>query len=132
MDKKKNVLNFKPKKKVSRQEKKKNVLDEGKLGDLEYKIYSRGVIHIFDSDEKFLFKKDCVLFEETMNELNLNSLIEGNCRKITGSGDNDTLVFTCNNGDIIISLEKPEYEMISKLKEILLKGVLKKDKKGDK
>jgi len=125
--KKKKVLTFKPKEEVSRQGKKENVIDEGKLGDLHYKVFKRGVIHIFDSKKKYLFKKDCELFEKAINELDLNSLTEDKYEKILGSGDNDTLSFTCKDGDIIISLEKPEYGMISKLKKILQKG-----KKGGK
>ena len=128
MNKKKNVLDFKPKKKVSRKAKKENVIDEGTLGDLKYKIYSRGIIHIFDL--KCLFKKDCSAFEDALEELDLHALAEGESERIPGSGDNDTLIFTCENGDVIISLEKPEYGMISKLKKLLSKG--KKSKKGDK
>ena len=121
MPKKKNVLNFQPKKKIPKQSKEKGIIDEGSLGDLHYKIYSRGVIHIYD-DKNRLFKKDCTLFEETVDELDINSLKDGEQKKIPGSGDNDTLVFTCKDSDVIISLEKPEYNMITKLKNLLKKG----------
>lgn len=126
---KKKVLDFKPKRKITRKAKVEKVVDEGTLGELKYKVFTRGVIHISDRKDKLLFKKDCSLFEDLITELDLNSLKEDESKKITGSGDNDTLVFTCVDGDVVISLEKPEFNMITKLKGLLNKG--KKNKKGD-
>jgi len=108
---------------------KNGIIEEGTLGDLKYKVYRRGTIHVFDDKKKTLFKKDCELFEEAIDKLNLNSLSEGEIRKIPGSGDNDTLIFTCKGGDIKLSLEKPEYGAIRKLKKILNLGK-KIDSKG--
>jgi len=107
---------------VPEKNKKDGIIEEGTFSDLNYKIYNRGTIHIFDDKKKALFKKDCELFEEAIDKLNLNSLSEGEIRKIPGSGDNDTLIFTCEGGDIKISLEKPEYGAIIKLKKILKLG----------
>lgn len=126
---KKKVLDFKPKRKITRKAKVEKVVDEGTLGELKYKVFTRGVIHISDKKDKHLFKKDCSLFEDLITELDLNSLKEDESKKIPGSGDNDTLVFTCVDGDVVISLEKPEFNMITKLKGLLNKG--KKNKKGD-
>lgn len=114
---------------VSAKDKKEGIIEKGTISDVNYEVYSRGTIHIFDDKKNTLFKKDCELFEETIDKLNLNSLSEGDVRKIPGSGDNDTLIFTCENGDIKISLEKPEYGVITKLKKIL--NLNKKNKKID-
>jgi len=113
--------------KITAKEKEEGIVDEGVIGDLQYKVFSRGVIHIFDKEQKCIFKKDCELFEKSLDELNLNSLTEGKNRKIVGSGDNDTLIFTWINGDITVSLEKPEYDTIAKLKKILNLGKKNKE-----
>ncbi len=125
MNKKKNVLEFKSKRKVSKKSREQNVVEEGKISGLTYKVFKRGVVHI--TDGKLLFKKDCDLFEDAINELDLNSLKEDDVKKIPGSGDNDTLIFTCKDGDIVISLERPEFSMMAKLKSII--GIAKKTKK---
>lgn len=121
----KKILEFKSTKKSGTKIKKEQIIDEGTLSKLYYKVYKRGVIHIFNKSETMLFKKDCNLFEDELNKLDLNNLREGEDKKIEGSGDNDDLVFTCKNNDIEISLEIREYSMLSKLKNIL-KGKKKK------
>jgi len=99
--------------------KKGQILDEGTLSKLKYRVFKRGNIHIFNSTETLLFKKDCELFEAEVDNLNLNVLKDGESKRIEGSGDNDTLIFSCVKGDIVISLEKRTYNMLSKLKKIL-------------
>ncbi len=95
------------------------IIDEGSLGEMKYRVFKRGVIHIFNSAETLLFKKDCDVFEKELEKLELNSLKDGESKKIEGSGDNDTLIFTCTNNNIVIFLNRPEYGMITKLKNIL-------------
>jgi hypothetical protein len=129
-EKKNNVVPFLTTKKSTKKDKENGIIEKGSFGELNYTVYSRGVIHLFDKENKNLFKKDCDLFENAIDKLNLNSLSEGDVRKIPGSGDNDTLVFTCVNGDIKLSLEKPEYNTVAKLKKILKLGYKKVDKKA--
>ena len=100
------------------------IVEHGKLGKLDFEVYRRGVIHIFD--KKFIFKKDCVAFEDAIDELNLSTLKDGEEVMIQGSGDNDNLVFKHVDGDIEISLREKSFNMISKLKRILNRGKKKK------
>ena len=122
---KKNTLEF-IQKKVTKKKAKEGIVEEGTLGKLKFQIFKRGVIHIFNEKETLLFKKDCELFEDEIDKLKLNSLREDESTQIPGSGDNDTLTFTCNKGDIEITLEKPEYGLVKKLKKLLIKGKKKK------
>lgn len=120
----KKLLEFKSKKGSGRRNSPANgpILDEGILGKLKYRVFKRGVIHIFNSAETLLFKKDCDVFESDVDKLKLNDLSDGNSSKIEGSGDNDTLIFSCKNGDIEIKLEKRSYGMLTRLKKILNGG----------
>ena len=95
------------------------IVDEGSLGKLKYRVFKRGNVHIANMAETLLFKKDCDVFDSEVDQLNLNSLRDGESTKIEGSGENDTLVFVCIKGDIEISLEKRAYNMLTKLKNIL-------------
>ena len=74
-NKKKNIIEFQQKK-VTRKDKKENVVDQGNLGDLKYKVFKRGVIHITDKKGSLTFKKDCELFEEAIDKLDISSLKE--------------------------------------------------------
>ena len=96
------------------------IVDHGKLGDLDYEIYGRGVIHIFDKN--FRFKKDIYAFETEVRSFNFQKLDEGQGFEIQGSGDNDHLEFTKDNGDIKISLKKRDFDAITMLKNILARG----------
>lgn len=107
------------KKKVKRNAPAGTVIEEGNFGKLKYKVFKRGNIHIFDTKETLLFKKDCEVFEAEVDKLNLNSLKEGDSKRIEGCGENDTLIFSCKTGDIEITLEKRAYGMLKKLKKIL-------------
>jgi len=97
------------------------IVDHGTLGKLEYEVYERGVIHIFDKDG-LRFKKDIYNFEDEIKKINFEQLSDGGQRHIDGSGDNDHLVFTKENGDIKISLKRREFEALGLLKAILSKG----------
>lgn len=101
-----------------------DILDHGKIGELNYEVYSRGVLHIFDKDLKF--KKDCVVFEDELDKLDLENLAEGEETFLEGSGDNDDLIFKKKDGDIQLLLRKKEFGMIEKLRGILKKGKKKK------
>jgi hypothetical protein len=98
------------------------IIDHGTLGNLEYEIYERGVIHIFESSSSPLFKKDIYVFEDEIRGIDFDLLPEGEDHIIKGSGDNDHIVFTKENGDIKISLKHREFEALALLKSILTKG----------
>jgi len=102
------------------------ILDHGNISNVEYEIYKRGVIHIFDKDHRF--KKDIDLFETEFNKLNFDSLSNGNTIDLSGSGDNDDLVFTKKDGDITLSFKKKGFKTIEKLKGILSKAKQKSSK----
>lgn len=98
----------------------KHVIEQGNVGGLSYQIFKRGNIHIYDpADQSLMFKKDCDLFEEALKKLDLKSLKDGDSKSIPGSGDNDTLVFTCANGDIQMSLNKRSYGVIDMLDKVI-------------
>jgi len=108
-----------------------NLLDEGTIGELNYEIYvvgGFGVIHIFDGIHHF--KKDCNFFEDELNKLDFNSLIEESEVSIKGSGDNDDLFFTMKTNDIEISLRKKSFKMIDQLRGLITKGKNIKDVKA--
>lgn len=122
IEKAKKILKFRSKSGGKRKDSPKGqIIDEGSLGKLKYRVFKRGNVHIFNKAETLLFKKDCDVFDSEVDELNLNSLKDGENTKIEGSGENDTLVFACIEGDIEISLEKRAYNMLTKLKNILTK-----------
>jgi hypothetical protein len=99
------------------------VLDSGTIGDtLQYSIYARGVIHIYSPNDGLLFKKDPDIFEEELRKIDFNSFKEGQEAKISGSGDNDDLVFKLADGKIELHLEKKGMGVIQKMREIISKG----------
>lgn len=101
------------------------IFEEGKLGSLDYQVFKRGVIHI--SNKGLLFKKDIEVFEGEVTGLELNKLKDGEEKRIPGSGDNDDLVFTCKNGDIVPTLEAKQYSVMSKIKGIIFRGKKQKE-----
>ena len=103
------------------------IVDHGKLGNLDYEIYNRGVIHIFDKDG-LRFKKDIYIFEEEIKKISFDKMIDGDCREIKGSGDNDNLVFSKKDADIGISLKRKEFKALELLKDVLNKGKQKLSK----
>lgn len=125
MKKKLNVIPFiskgKPKETIKEQG---EILDHGKIGDLNYEVYARGCIHIFDNNLRF--KKDCDIFEDELTELDINSFDDEEETVIEGSGENDNLIFKKKDGDIQLILRKKEFNVINKLKGILKKGKRKK------
>lgn len=107
-----------------------SVLSDGKLGSLSYDIHNVGgvmnTLHV--TDGKLKFKKNFDDFEDKFSGLNPDSMTDGDTYVITGSGDNDNLIFTKKDGDIEISLEKKGFEILDKLRSILNHG--KSSKKG--
>lgn len=93
------------------------ILDHGKISTVEYEIYKRGVIHVFDKNHRF--KKDITAFETEIENIDFAKLSNGESLFIAGSGDNDDLCFTKKDGDISISFKKKGFKTIEKLKEIL-------------
>ena len=120
--KKNNVIGF-----VSKGQKKdgESALDHGKIGSLDYELHARGSIHIIDKNNN-RFKKDPILFEEALDNLDLDSIRDGEETLIEGSGDNPNLIFTKKDGDIKLSLRKKEYGTISKLRNLLRRAKGKK------
>lgn len=118
--KKRKIIPFKSKGSKKTKKDQGDIIEHGKLGDLDFEVYSRGVIHI--TSKKLIFKKDCNLFEDAIEELNLNELKDGDEVLIKGSGDNDHLVFKCVDDDIEISLRERGFEMLNRLRGILNRG----------
>lgn len=97
------------------------VVDHGSLGKgVEYEIYKRGVIHVFNKD--LCFKKDIDQFEDCLDKMTFEKLGEGESLTMEGSGDNDHLVFTVKDGELQVSLSKRGFAVINKLKSILNRG----------
>lgn len=101
------------------------IVDHGALGDLHYEIYERGVIHVFNDNrpgpDTLRFKKDLYIFEDEVKRVEFDKMGDGEYL-IKGSGDNDHLVFSKENGEIKISLKKREFEIMATLKNILNRG----------
>jgi len=108
-----------------------DILDYGTLGSLNYEIYKRGVIKIFDKADDLVFKKDINLFETEIVGIDFENMVDAIV--IKGSGDNDHLVFTKVDGDIEMSLKKRGFPAIETLRSALTKGKkLLNDQKGGK
>lgn len=125
------IIPFLPQK-TSRVDKESGIDEKGKIGDLDIVVYDRGIIHIFN-EKKYpglKFKKDPELFEEEIEDIDFNKLNEDDSLTIEGCGDNDHLVLTIKDGEVIPSLKKREHGVIKKIKEFINKG--KQRKKGKK
>ncbi len=102
------------------------ILDKGTIGKLKYEHYQRGVIHIHNGYLRF--KKNCDDFEDELNQLNLKNLVEGEHLVISGSGDNDDLIFEKKDGEIVLELQRKEFGVIKTLRKVIKKA--KDIKKG--
>jgi len=96
------------------------IVDHGTLAQFDYEVYDRGVIHIFNMDLRF--KKDIYIFEDEIKKIKFEKMSDGETHIIQGSGDNDHLVFTKQNGDVQITLKSRDFEAVTLLKSILNKG----------
>lgn len=104
------------------------VADHGKIGNLNYKVYTRGVIHI--TDGKLTFKKDPDLFEEELENIDFDAMLDGDEHVIEGSGDNDNLAMSIKDGDLVLSLRKKEFGIVQKLRKLICDGKKNKSKKA--
>lgn len=93
------------------------ILDSGKIGDLNYKVFERGSVHI--TKGKLCFRKDKDTFEDEIDDFNFDELQDKKEHRMNGAGDSDHLVFTLKDDDIVISLKKREYDAIKNFKEKL-------------
>jgi len=111
---------FLSKKKTEKDEEGGIVVDKGQLDNLEYRVYSRGVIHILDGQGN-VFKKDPDIFEDELNKAlaDIRKLEKGKRIVISGSGDNDNLIFESSSGKVSIKLESKKLNIIEKLKNII-------------
>ena len=100
------------------------VAEKGKIGGLDIVVLKRGVIHIFNKEKYpgMLFKKDPDIFLEELNKTDFAKLAVGESIKIEGSGDNDHLILTVVDGEVVPSLEKRKYGVISKLEGFIKKA----------
>jgi len=96
------------------------IVDHGDLGDLKYEVYTRNVIHIFD--EKLMFHKDIVAFENEIEKIDFQKMTDGECVTVKGAGDTDNLVFRCADGIVKIELTHRGFDALDKLKSILRKS----------
>jgi hypothetical protein len=111
------VLEFKSKG-PKRDSKDGDIVDHGQLGDLDYEVYSRGVIHIFDKNDH-MFHKGIDTFEEEIAKNNFSKMSDGESFLVKGSGDTDNLIFLSKEGEIRIELSKKGFDVLEKLKGIL-------------
>lgn len=96
------------------------VLDHGDLGDLQYEVFERNVIHIFDDD--LMFHKDITAFEAEISKIDFAKMAIGESHLIKGAGDTDNLIFCCTDEGIKIELVRKGFDMLEKLKSILKKN----------
>lgn len=102
-----------------------DIIDHGKLGGLDYKVYKRGSIHI--TDGKRTFHKDIDAFEDAIKTLDIDNMENGDTRIVEGSGDTDHIVFHMEDGDLSVRITKRGFDVLEKLKGILNKGRAKKE-----
>jgi len=101
------------------------ILDHGTLGKYNYEVYQRGNIHVFSPDKTLMFRKDCTVFEDELNKLDLKNLKADGALVIKGCGETDNLVIARDaDGEYEIRLDKRTGSVID-----LLKGLLKKGRK---
>jgi hypothetical protein len=114
MHKKNNVLKLPLNKKEAVE---KGLIEEGTIGDLKYKLFDRGNIHLTDGVN--IFRKDCMAFKAALSGLDYEKIKEGSSHEIPGAGDTDPLVIYKENGDFKLRLGGKVPQVIVKLREIL-------------
>lgn len=97
--------------------KEKGLLEEGSLGDLKYKLFDRGNIHITDGVNTF--KKDCMAFKAALAGRDYEKIKEGESFEVSGAGDTDPLFVFKKKGEIKLRLGGKIPPIIVKLKGIL-------------
>ena len=118
-DKNGKLLNFKGKSERENTD----ITDSGEFGNLRYEIYGKwNTIHIIDDKCDDVFKKDCDVFETAFEEIDFDSLNEGESVKIEGSGDNADLIITFKDDDTVMHLEEKKLPGIRNVLNILKKA----------
>lgn len=102
------------------------ITDSGEFLTLRYEIYSKwGTIHLIETNgvkKDIVFKKDCKVFEEKLEEIDFDSMCDGDTAKIEGSGNNADLIITVRDGDISVHLENKKMPGFIKIMDILKKS----------
>lgn len=110
------------------------IVEEGTIGSLKYEVHQRNssfaVVHIFNSKRTMIFKKDASIFEDMLQAMKFSEMVEGDVLVMKGSGDNDDLVFTFENGELSVSLKRRGFSVLEKLQDILKNHGSKKHKGG--
>jgi len=114
MNKKNNVLKLPLNKKEAVE---KGLIEEGTIGDLKYKLFDRGNMHITDGVN--IFRKDCMAFKTALANRDYEKINNGDSFEIPGAGDTDPLVIFKENGDFRMRLGGKVPQIIVKLREIL-------------
>jgi hypothetical protein len=96
------------------------VIDSGTMDSLNYEVYKRGNIHIFD--KKVCFKKDTAIFEDELTKIDFDSMKNGDEHLIKGCGDSDNLIIKCINNELKLVLCKRGNALVEKLKSVLQKN----------
>jgi hypothetical protein len=96
------------------------IVDHGNLGDLQYEVYSRNVIHIFDKN--LMFHKDIAAFEDEIGKLDFAAMAPGDSHTVKGAGDTDNLIFRCDEDGIKVELARKGFDVVEKLKSVLRKN----------
>ncbi len=105
------------------------IADHGKIGNLDYEVFTRGVLHIKDG-KGLCFKKDPEIFEEELEKIDFSQVSEGQEMVIVGSGDNDDLIMTVKDDEIVLSLRRKEFSIIRKLRDLISLGKKNKAKQA--
>jgi hypothetical protein len=100
--------------------KEKGLIEEGVIGDLQYKLFDRGNIQITDGVS--VFRKDCDEFKKALSKKDYEKMSDEGSFEIPGAGDTDPLVIFKENGDVKIRLGGKMPPIILKLREILNKA----------
>jgi len=100
--------------------KEKGLIEEGIIGDLKYKLFNRGNIHITDGVN--IFRKDCEELKKALANHDYEKAEREGYLEIPGAGDTDPLVIFKENGNFKLRLGGKIPPIIVKLREILDKA----------
>jgi hypothetical protein len=114
MNKKNNVLKLPIGNKKNSEQ---GLIEEGVIGDLKYKLFNRGNIHLTDGVN--IFRKDCLAFKTAIANHDYEKMRDGESFEIPGAGDTDPLVIFKENGDFKLRLGGKVPQIIVQLRDIL-------------
>jgi hypothetical protein len=115
MNKKANIIKLPVKTKAEE-----GVIEEGNLGELNYKLFNRNNIQITDGYN--LFRKDCSVFIEELLKHHYSNMHEGQAIEILGAGDTDSFIITKVGNNVVFKLGETLPSALIKLMEILEKA----------